>query len=214
MPIGILGGTFNPIHIGHLIIAEYVRQEYKLDRILFIPNGNPPHKSYKDIINARLRLLLIEQAIMDNCHFNSSDIELRYDKVNYTIDTLKTLKSQYSKEELFFIIGTDTLFELDSWKDFADVAKLTNFIVYQRASYKNNDVNNRIKELESKYGPKIFESKGPYVDISSTLIRNRLSMGLSIKYLVPESILGDVITIYGGKGNELRWNHKKHTWWT
>jgi len=203
MPIGIMGGTFNPIHIGHLIIAEHVRQEFKLGSIIFIPNGNPPHKINENLIDAKLRLSLIEKAIADNHFFTSSDIELRSDKINYTIDTLQKLKSKYVNEELFFIVGADTLFELDSWKDFENVSKLTNFIVYQRASYGNETVNLKIKKLKDKYNAKVFESKGPFIDISSTLIRDRIARGLSIKYLVPDSILKDVTKVYGGSWNEL-----------
>lgn len=203
MPIGIMGGTFNPIHIGHLIIAEYVREEFKLDSIIFIPNGNPPHKSYENLIDAKLRLSLMEKAIADNCFFISSDIELRSDKINYTIDTLRKLKYQYVDDELFFIVGADTLFELDSWKDFANVSKLTNFIVYQRATYVSETIDVKIKKLKSIYNAQVFESRGPFVDISSTLIRDRIAKGLSIKYLVPESIRKDVTKIYGGNCNEL-----------
>ncbi|MBC7088378.1 MAG: nicotinate (nicotinamide) nucleotide adenylyltransferase [Tissierellales bacterium] len=198
MPIGIMGGTFNPIHIGHLIISEFVRCEFELDYILFVPNGNPPHKKKSNLIDANLRLSLIEKAIRDNNYFKSSDIELSLNKINYTVDTLKALKSMYSKEKFYFLIGMDTLFELDSWKDFNTVAKLTDFIVYQRQGYEKKKIDLKIKELEELYGTSVFISNGPYIDISSTFIRERANKGLTLRYLVPDSILEDVLKIYGG----------------
>ena len=121
MKIGILGGTFNPIHIGHLILAEEAREKLALDVVIFVPTYLPPHKDDADIIAARDRMTLVKLAIKGNRHFLVSDIEIKRDGRSYTIDTIKELKMRYPKDELCFIIGSDLLNYLPEWKDLDEI---------------------------------------------------------------------------------------------
>lgn len=186
MKIGIMGGTFNPIHHGHLILSEYIRLEENLDKIIFIPTGNPPHKN--SVLDAKLRLEMVELAIKSNPYFNASDIEVKRTNLTYTIDTIKELKEKYPSAELFMIIGADTLLSLHNWKDCSKVLSQINFIVADRLGLRPSDIEKEIKRLSNKYFSNIFNIASPIIDISSTDIRNRIKENLSIKYLVPETI--------------------------
>ena len=186
MKIGIMGGTFNPIHHGHLILSEYIRLEENLDKIIFIPTGNPPHKN--SVLDAKLRLEMVELAIKSNPYFNASDIEVKRTNLTYTIDTIKELKEKYPSAELFMIIGADTLLSLHNWKDCSKVLSQINFIVADRLGLRPSDIEEEIKRLSNKYFSNIFNIASPIIDISSTDIRNRIKENLSIKYLVPETI--------------------------
>ncbi|NLY44869.1 MAG: nicotinate-nucleotide adenylyltransferase [Tissierella sp.] len=188
MKIGIMGGTFNPIHHGHLILSEYIRTKADLDKIVFIPTGTPPHKNHNDILDSRTRLKMVELAISSNPFFICSDIEVSRTKLTYTIDTLIELKSLYLDCELYMIIGADTLLSLYTWKDYAKVLSLVNFIVADRFGLNTNDVLGEIEKLNNQFEADIVSVKSPVIDISSTIIRDRVKKGLSIKYLVPEII--------------------------
>jgi nicotinate-nucleotide adenylyltransferase len=147
MKIGILGGTFNPIHHGHLILSEYIRIEADLDKIIFIPTGIPPHKDEKNIIDGKTRLTMVKLAINDNPYFTSSDIEIKRANITYTIDTVIELKKIYHNSELCMIIGADTLLSLHTWKDYTKVLSLVNFIVADRLGLCNEEVNEKIERL-------------------------------------------------------------------
>lgn len=183
MKIGIMGGTFNPIHHGHLILSEYIRLEASLDKIIFIPTGYPPHKS--DVLNGKTRLKMVDLAIEDNPFFISSDMEINRSYPSYTIDTIEELNKIYLNARLYMIIGSDSLFSLSSWKDYPKLLKQVNFIVADRFRLGHNDVENEIERLNDKFASHIVSFDNPIIDISSTSIRYRIKMGLSIKYLVP-----------------------------
>lgn len=183
MKIGIMGGTFNPIHLGHLILSEYIRLAAGLDKIIFIPTGYPPHK--KNVLDGKIRLKMVDLAIEDNPYFISSDIEINGSYPSYTIDTIKELNKTYLNARLYMIIGSDSLFSLNSWKDYSKLLKQVNFIVADRFELGLNDVEKEIERLNDKFGSNIVRFNNPIIDISSTSIRHRVSMGLSIKYLVP-----------------------------
>lgn len=190
MAKGIMGGTFDPIHIGHLLISEYIREELGLSKILFIPTGDPPHKSDR-ITPARLRLELVKKAIADNKAFEALPIETDRLGKTYTVDTICELERLYPGEKLYYIIGTDTLFQLEDWKDPQLLKGRVVFIVYHRDSDRL-EVERQIKSLEEKLGLSFILSEGPMLDISSTEIRKRLGLRKSIKYMVPECIIEDV----------------------
>lgn len=172
--IGILGGTFNPIHYGHLILAEQVLGQLNLDRVIFIPTYLPPHKSDKEIIAASDRLKMIELAVKGNPHFSVSDIEIRRKGKSYTIDTLRAIKSSYSSAELFFICGSDLVAEIPTWKDSDELIKMARFVLAKRPGFG--------KRLTGKNFLKIGVAQ---VDISSSLIRKLIRQGRSITYLTP-----------------------------
>ncbi len=188
MKIGIMGGTFNPIHHGHLILSEYIRTRVDLDKIVFIPTGMPPHKSKDDLLDARTRLEMVELAIKSNPFFTSSDIEVSKTQLTYTIDTLIELRDLYKNCELYMIIGADTLLSLQTWKDYPKVLSLVNFIVADRLGLSTDDVLEEIERLNIQFGADIISINSPVIDISSTTIRSRVNKGLSIRYLVAEVV--------------------------
>lgn len=186
MKIGIFGGTFDPIHNGHLIIGEYARTSLNLDKILFIPVGIAPHKDNNNITSGEIRVKMIDLAIESNPYFYQSLIEIERKEIAYTIDTIISLKEKYKDDELYFIMGGDSIFEIESWKDSEKLMKLCNFIVLDRGYSRKRDIRHKILELEDLYGMKVQEIESPIIEISSTEIRKRIKNNLSIKYLLPE----------------------------
>ena len=192
MAIGLMGGTFNPIHIAHLIIAEWIKDEWNLDSIVFIPAGTPPHKSRNEILKPSIRYKLVEIATSSNKTFEISDFEISKDEVSYTVDTISYFRDKYPDEKLFFIIGADTLFQLGKWKNFEELAKMVEFITYSRWGYNKSQIENRIYRLNREYGFNIYYSNGPEIQISASNIRDRLKEGLSIKYMVPDLVIKEI----------------------
>lgn len=187
--IGIFGGTFNPIHLGHLIIAETVREKMRLDRVLFIPSGQPPHKPDSEVIDAEYRYEMVRRAVSSNRFFEASRVEIDRKGYTYTVNTLETLRETYGREAgLFFIIGGDIIPELSTWKDFGNVVSLCEFAAVLRPGYGRKEIEDDNAQLRKKYGLKIHMVDAPLVDISSSDIRKRCGTGRSIKYLVPESV--------------------------
>lgn len=193
MAIGIMGGTFDPIHIGHLLISEYIREELGLSKILFIPTGDPPHKP-DNITPAKLRLELVKKAIADNKAFEALTIETDRQGKTYTVETVCELERLYPGEKLYYIIGTDTLFQLNTWKDPWLLKERVVFVVYHRDGEKL-EVERQIRSLADKLGLSFILSKGPMIDISSTEIRKRLGLRKSIKYMIPDCIIEDARNI-------------------
>ena len=192
MAIGLMGGTFNPIHVGHLLIGEYIREEWQLDKIIYIPAGNPPHKTGKEVIEARHRKKLVELAIKGNKNFQVSDVEISREGYSFTIDTIRQISIEYPYEKLFFLIGTDTMFELESWKKFKEIAKEIDFIIYGRGTHSKSEVERKIKFLSDNYGFRIHKSLGPELEISSTDIRKRLRNNLSVRYMIPDILIDEI----------------------
>ena len=178
MRIGILGGTFNPIHIGHLILAEEAYFKLKLDKLVFVPAFVPPHKSSSEVINAKDRLEMVRLAIEDNPAFEVSTFEMDSKNKSYSIDTLKEFRGLYGESaQLCFITGSDSLKDLFSWKNINDIFKISKFIVANRPGYPKKEVP---KEVDTVVITPI--------EVSSEDIRKRLAEGRSIRYLVPEKV--------------------------
>ena len=178
MRIGILGGTFNPIHIGHLILAEEACFKLKLDKLIFVPTFIPPHKDMEPEMNPQDRLKMVQLAIEDNPSFEVSRFEIDSKKKSYSIDTLKEFRRIYGDDaELYFITGSDSLKDLFSWKDINDIFKISKFIVANRPGYPFKDLP---KEAEAVVITPI--------EVSSQDIRKRIKEGRSIRYLVPEKV--------------------------
>lgn len=188
MRIGIMGGTFNPIHHGHLILSEYIRLEARLDKIIFIPTGTPPHKSPSEILEGDTRIKMVELAIEDNSYFSISDIEVKRNKTTYTIDTIREIKDIYKDAQIYMIIGADTLLSLHTWKDFDDLFSLIGFIVADRFVQNGQEVLKEIDRLKGLYDGDVASIDSPIIDISSTFIRGRIRENLSIKYLLPKKV--------------------------
>lgn len=188
MKIGIMGGTFDPIHTGHLIIGEYARTTLNLDRVIFIPVGLPPHKDNSKVSTSKSRLQMTKLAIKSNSYFYLSSIEVDRKETTYTIDTIKELKNIYKEDELYFVIGGDSLFEIEKWKNFNELINLCKFVVLQRPGRTKEKMDEKILELREAYKLELEKIYSPLIDISSTEIRQRVNNNLSIKYLVPESV--------------------------
>jgi len=183
--IGVFGGAFNPVHTAHLIIAEDVRQQMHLDKVLFIPYAKPPHKEHDGLADAETRLHMINLAISDNPFFEASDMEIKRGKnsVTYTVDTLMELREQYKNEQvkLYLIIGIDNLIDLHTWKDPGKLFLLSEVLVLNRPGY-------LIQNVQNDFGRQVVFVPAPNLDISATDIRFKLKENKSIKYLVPKAV--------------------------
>ena len=188
MKIGIMGGTFDPIHLGHLATAEAVRENFALDEILFIPAARPPHKLGKTVTDERHRLTMTTLATRSNKFFRVSDMELKRTGLSYTLDTMNALHEQFGRStELFFIIGADSLADLSKWHAARELVEKCHFIATTRPGV---DVN--FSAVEKFFGAiareHIHRVTTPGLEISSTDIREKVRQRRSIKYLVPEVV--------------------------
>ena len=183
MRLGIFGGTFNPIHYGHLINNEIVRGEYSLDKILFIPARMPVHKDLDGMISGDDRLKMVELAISDNKGFDVSPIELVRNSPSYTIITIKDIIRIYPDSKIFLIIGADSFNEIDKWKDYEKILEMVHLIVMGRKS----DIDYRDDIIE-KSNNLLFPGN-PIIEISSSTIRKKLRNNQSVKYLLPDNVI-------------------------
>jgi nicotinate-nucleotide adenylyltransferase len=184
--IGVLGGTFDPIHIGHLVIAEEARIKLGLSEVLFVPAGQPWLKLDRDITPAVHRVEMVRRAITDNPHFRLCTLEVEHPGSSYTVDTLTMLHKQLgSAASLFFILGRDTLAELPLWKEPQKVVQLCRLVAPPRLGSRD------LKHLEKAVPgllDKVIQLDMPVIGISSSEIRQRLAQGLPIRYLVPKEV--------------------------
>lgn len=192
--VGILGGTFNPVHEGHIDIAEKVFLEFELSCVYFIVDGDPPHKS--NLTSAKDRLEMVRLATSKHDFLIPSDIEISRPGKTYTVDTLRLLKDKFPQDEFYYIIGADTLFEIETWKDIEEVCRLTDFICIGRSGISEKDSIRKSRELSDSIGARILHSEQSGFDISSTDIRMLAEKGEDISGLVPESVR-DYITKNG-----------------
>lgn len=187
--IGILGGTFDPIHYGHLITAQWAKENFFLDKVIFIPAGTPPHKLNKTVLSVKYRYAMTLLATIDVPYFEVSSMEMDREGPSYTIDTIKELSAYYSSEtEIFFITGADSILELHTWNRYEELLKSCFFIAATREGYDTGKFLKRIKEIQQKYGKRIYTMEIPAVGISSTELRSRIQAGKTVKYLIPSSV--------------------------
>jgi len=187
--IGISGGTFDPIHYGHLIIAEEIRETMELEKMVFIPSANPPHKVGIGVTNATHRYNMVKMATESNPWFAVSSIEMERGGYSYTVDTLVQLKQIYGEDTvLFFMTGADVIPELVTWKNFEKLFSLCEFVAVLRPGFNRESLIKEIEFLKSHFMAKIHIVDAPLIGISSTIIREKVRNGKSIKYLVPENV--------------------------
>lgn len=184
MKIGILGGTFNPVHIGHLILAEEAREKLGLDKIIFIPTALPPHKDNFNIAPASDRLEMLRLAMEGNKFFAVSDIEIKRGGRSYTIDTIKELKKDNPLDGLYFIIGSDLLTYFDGWKDVDQIAKAVTFVAATRPGYPLEDIGSYAAMRQA--GVKTLAIRA--VDVSGFEVRQCVKENKSFRYLVPDKV--------------------------
>lgn len=186
---GIMGGTFDPIHLGHLFIAETALHHLNLDKVIFIPTGNPPHKNNKDITIAHHRLIMTAVAINNNPRFELSNIEVMRKGQSYTVDTIKQLIAQYGEnQEIYFITGTDAFMEMETWKNCAYLFKTMKTVVATRIGFDDKSFHEKVELFNNKYNASIINMSVPVLEISSSDIRERIGKASSIKYLVTEGV--------------------------
>ncbi|HEY5584247.1 MAG TPA: nicotinate-nucleotide adenylyltransferase [Ruminiclostridium sp.] len=189
LKIGICGGTFDPIHLGHLAIAELVRCEFNLDKVLFIPSGMPPHKDLRIVTDAIHRLNMVKCAVSTNPYFEVVSVETQRQGYSYTVDTLKELHEMYQPDtQFYYIIGADVVMDLLTWKSAEEVFGLTKFIAVMRPGFLDEEFDAQIKALRNKFNIDITSFEAPLIEISSTFIRNRIIKNQSVKYLVNECV--------------------------
>ncbi|GGH28117.1 nicotinate-nucleotide adenylyltransferase [Paenibacillus segetis] len=180
--VGILGGAFDPIHLGHLLAAEAAREQYRLEEVWFMPSHIPPHK-HQAGVSGEQRLEMVKEATRNHGAFKPLDIELRRGGVSYTVDTIREIKKLHPDLELYFIIGADMVNYLPKWEGIEELTEMLHFIGLQRpGSFLELDA------LPSYIQESVSLAEMPLVDISSSLIRSRLSAGKSVRYMVPEQV--------------------------
>jgi nicotinate-nucleotide adenylyltransferase len=202
--IGILGGTFNPVHIGHLIIAQNAIETYDLATVLFIPCATPPHKSTSALIRADHRLAMLEAAVEGDPRFEVSDIEIKRGGISYAIETLSELTARDPGNDFYFIIGADTVMELHLWKNIYDILPLCTFVTFARPGFRLPGVTESDLKLDPPWPRRLLQNVtiGQRVDVSSSDIRYRVAEGMSIRYLVPAAVEMYIAVhgLYAGNG--------------
>lgn len=201
--LALMGGTFDPIHFGHLVMAEAARIQFGFDQVLFVPSGKPPHKTGKYITSAIHRYMMTVLATMSNPYVHVSSFEIEREGPSYSIDTIKYFRGEYGPEvELYFITGADAMQEILTWKAVPELLQLCQFIAATRPGYCMSE----LEQVKAAIGPmgkeRIHCVATPEIDISSTGIRERLKCGKSIKYLLPETVENYIYKqgLYGADG--------------
>ena len=188
MKVGVIGGTFDPIHNGHLLIAEETRAELNLTQVLFVPAGQPWLKTNSPISAARHRLEMVRLAIADRAGFKLSTVDIDRPGPSYTIDTLTDLQSQFGAgARLFFILGWDSLAELPQWREPSRLVEMCRLVAVPRPGYPPPDLNS-LEAAIPGISKRVTLLDKPKLDISATVIRERVAQGLSIRHLVPEPV--------------------------
>lgn len=187
MKFAIIGGTFNPVHIGHLIIAERAYLDFNLDKVIFMPAGNPPHKNNINVIDKSHRINMLKTVIEDNEHFDLSLWEINNKGKSYTVKTIDYFKNKYNVDKINLIIGTDSLAQIFNWYQPEYVLSNSNLIVAKRSGYSYSEAmkDQRLR----KYQENISLLDNSLIDISSTMIRKYVKENKSIRYLTPDSII-------------------------
>lgn len=185
---GIIGGTFNPVHIGHLILAENAYDALGLDKVIFMPTGKSYLKDPSKILPAQARIELLNAAVCGNDHFSVSEYETKKSGNTYTFETLKELNSLDDDEELYFIIGEDSFYSIESWREPKIIFENCVLVVAPRDHEPDEKLVAIRMHLEETYGAKIELLDAPDIDISSSMIRERIKKGKSIRYYVPEAV--------------------------
>lgn len=195
--VGVLGGTFDPLHLGHLRAAEVAREELDLDRVLFVPAASPPHKDASGVTDAEHRLRMVEAALRDEPAFQPSRIEVDREGPSYTVETLGRLREQEPSASLYFIVGTDAFVEIRTWRRWEELLASYSFVVHERPLHEIDSLRavlpeplrERVVAGEDASGQEgIFLVRRPMLDVSSTSIRNCARERRSIRFLVPDAV--------------------------
>nr|WP_297934691.1 nicotinate-nucleotide adenylyltransferase [uncultured Lachnoclostridium sp.] len=186
--VGIMGGTFNPIHLGHLMTGECAYEQFELDKVLFMPSKTPPHKTIQEHISADDRASMVKLAIAGNPHFAFSGMELERSGVTYTVDTLRELHQIHPYCEYYFIIGADSLFDFSKWREPEAILKLATVLVASRYGIAKDKLKEQAATLQQEYGGTIQIVDMPTIEFSSSEIRARKKEGKNVRYYVDEKV--------------------------
>jgi nicotinate-nucleotide adenylyltransferase len=188
--LGLMGGTFDPIHQGHLVTAEAIRSGFQLDKVIFVPSGQPPHKTEKRITPKEMRLLMTELATVTNPNFAVSPVELNRTGISYSADTVSYFRSLMDDDaELYFITGADAIMEIVTWKKLDTLFAGCTFVAATMPGFQPRIMMERLeREIKPEHLKKVITIEVPAMAISSTDIRERVASGRSIKYLLPETV--------------------------
>ena len=186
--VGIFGGTFHPIHYGHLMIAENACEQFELEKVVFMPTGHTPHKVYAGKEMDRHRCRMVELAIKDNPSFEISRREVDSLSVNYTFQTLGQLNEEFPKTRFYFILGADSLFDFELWKHPELICREAVILAAVRDDFDEKRVDSQICFLTERFGGEIYRLDTPNFKVSSEEIRDRVKNGHTIRYLVPDAV--------------------------
>ncbi len=186
---GMMGGTFNPIHLAHLYIAYEAKETLNLDKVIFMVAGNPPHKKESSAIDSNYRYDMVKMAIKDYPDFEISDYEIQKQGYSYTYETLKYLKGDEGGVELFFIAGADSLMDIEKWKNPELVLSNCTFVAFNRGEYNKETLEEQKKKLQDKYNSNIILLDISNLDISSSMIRERIIKGKRVDFFIPEKVM-------------------------
>ena len=201
MRVGILGGAFNPPHIGHLVCAQEALIQLELDTLVWVPVGEAPHRELQEDPGPEGRLEMVELAIADDERFTASRIEIDREGPSYTLDTLDELHKQSSKDELFLILGGDQAAALATWHEPEKVLERATLVVFERMSWGRNAIVIKIGRMPGAERVRYLDM--PMIQVSSSAIRRRVRDGVPIRYLVPDKVVEYIATheLYGGQGS-------------
>ena len=185
--IGIMGGTFDPIHYGHLLIAQSAAEEFALEQVLFLPTGRSPHKSEKDVTDPQIRCEMVQIALEDNPKFEISMLEAENTEVNYTYASLQKLKQLYPKAQLYFIMGEDSLDDFPTWKKPEEICRLSTVLVAV-INDKGFGISDKIAEISQMYQADMHMLHAPNFSVSSHDIRKRIHENKSVRYMLPDKV--------------------------
>lgn len=190
MRVGIFGGTFDPVHYGHLLLAETCREQCRLDHVLFLPASIPPHKQQGRLTPADRRVEMLRLAIIGHEAFSVSELEIRRGGVTYTVDTLTALREQQPRDELFFLMGADSLRDLPTWREAARICSLAVPVVVRRGDTPEPDFGGLagLVPAERLLEIRRHQVQMPLVDFSSTAIRRAVAADQSIRYQTPRAV--------------------------
>jgi len=199
--VGILGGAFNPPHLGHLVCAQEALVQLELDSVFFVPVGEAPHRELQDDPGPEARLEMVELAIADDERFTASRIEMDREGPSYTVDTLEELREQSPKDELFLILGGDQAAALATWHEPEKVLERATLAVFERMSWGRNAIVIKIGRMPGAERVRYLDM--PLIQVSSSSIRRRVRDGVPIRYLVPDKVVEYIATheLYGGQGS-------------
>ncbi len=188
--VGIMGGTFDPIHVGHLILGESAYEQFGLEEVLFMPSGNPPHKKNREgRATLQERIEMVRLAIEGNLHFTLSLEEAHENGYTYTKETLTRLTREHPDTEYYFIMGADSLLSFEKWREPEEISKLASLVVAVRDGIDDTELDCKIAQVKEHFAADIYKLTTPNMDVSSKMLRRRIAGGQTVRYYLPDTVL-------------------------